>query len=35
LVQPEVVCINVFEDVNPGLGFRCEGGNFNGTFVES
>jgi hypothetical protein len=30
---PEVVCINVGEGENPDLGFKCGGGNYNGTFV--
>jgi hypothetical protein len=35
LLAPEAICINVFPDVNPALGFSCPEGNYNGTFIES
>jgi hypothetical protein len=33
MLEPNVICINVGEESNPDLGFRCPGGNYNGTFV--
>ncbi|KAH8080064.1 pectin lyase fold/virulence factor [Filobasidium floriforme] len=33
VLEPNVICINVGEESNPDLGFRCPGGNYNGTFV--